>query len=162
MHLSSSLNNFVEQLVISFSCRVMCNCGYCGSRKQTLSEWEKHTGCRAKKWKHSVKVKSTMLTLEKWVWSVSCYIRRVPSISVGWFLINSHIISPVTWISWLLPISILFPKVPTFWVWIVCVFECLLLCSCFVTVMYLFLIVWLDMNYFRWLNTFHKREYPSS
>lgn len=47
--------------------RVMCKCGSCGSRKQTLSEWEKHTGCRAKKWKHSVKVKSTMLQLEKWV-----------------------------------------------------------------------------------------------
>ncbi|XP_047156965.1 histone-lysine N-methyltransferase ATX3-like [Vigna umbellata] len=45
----------------------MCNCGSCGSRKQTLSEWEKHTGCRAKKWKHSVKVKSTMLPLEKWL-----------------------------------------------------------------------------------------------
>ncbi|KAE9605740.1 putative histone-lysine N-methyltransferase transcription regulator PHD family [Lupinus albus] len=46
---------------------VMCNCGSCGSRKQTLSEWEKHTGCRAKKWKHSVKVKNTMLPLEKWI-----------------------------------------------------------------------------------------------
>ncbi|KOM31675.1 hypothetical protein LR48_Vigan01g123000 [Vigna angularis] len=44
----------------------MCNCASCGSRKQTLSEWEKHTGCRAKRWKHSVKVKSTMLPLEKW------------------------------------------------------------------------------------------------
>ncbi|KAL3008864.1 hypothetical protein AAZX31_07G054300 [Glycine max] len=46
---------------------VMCKCGSCGSRKQTLSEWEKHTGCRSKKWKHSVKVKSTMLPLEKWM-----------------------------------------------------------------------------------------------
>ncbi|OIW02310.1 hypothetical protein TanjilG_11204 [Lupinus angustifolius] len=46
---------------------VMCNCGSCGSRKQTLSEWEKHTGCRAKKWKNSVKLKSTMLPLEKWI-----------------------------------------------------------------------------------------------
>ncbi|KAK7287344.1 hypothetical protein RIF29_00615 [Crotalaria pallida] len=52
---------------VTFSIRVMCNCGSCGSRKQTLSEWEKHTGCRAKKWKHSVKVKSTMLPLEKWI-----------------------------------------------------------------------------------------------
>ena len=47
--------------------RVMCKCGSCGSKKQTLSEWEKHTGCRAKKWKYSVKVKSKMLPLEKWV-----------------------------------------------------------------------------------------------
>ncbi|KAI4355233.1 hypothetical protein L6164_004026 [Bauhinia variegata] len=46
---------------------VLCNCGSCGSRKQTLSEWERHTGCRAKKWKYSVKVKSTMLPLEKWI-----------------------------------------------------------------------------------------------
>ncbi|BAT74707.1 hypothetical protein VIGAN_01243100 [Vigna angularis var. angularis] len=67
MDLSSSLKQFIEQLVIFFSCRVMCNCASCGSRKQTLSEWEKHTGCRAKRWKHSVKVKSTMLPLEKWL-----------------------------------------------------------------------------------------------
>ncbi|KAI9110050.1 hypothetical protein K1719_019091 [Acacia pycnantha] len=46
---------------------VMCKCGSCGLRKQTLSEWERHTGCRAKKWKYSVKVKSTMLPLEKWI-----------------------------------------------------------------------------------------------
>ncbi|KAL5572102.1 hypothetical protein UlMin_021699 [Ulmus minor] len=46
---------------------VMCKCGSCGSKKQTLSEWEKHTGCRAKKWKYSVKVKATMLPLEKWI-----------------------------------------------------------------------------------------------
>ncbi|KAJ7962572.1 Histone-lysine N-methyltransferase [Quillaja saponaria] len=46
---------------------VMCTCGSCGSRKQTLSEWERHTGCKAKKWKYSVKVKSTMLPLEKWI-----------------------------------------------------------------------------------------------
>ncbi|KAE8646732.1 histone-lysine N-methyltransferase ATX3 [Cucumis sativus] len=46
---------------------VVCNCGSCGSRKQRLSEWEKHTGCRAKKWKYSVKVKATMLPLEQWI-----------------------------------------------------------------------------------------------
>lgn len=46
---------------------VICNCGSCGSKKQTPSEWEKHTGCRAKKWKYSVKVKATMLPLEKWI-----------------------------------------------------------------------------------------------
>lgn len=42
-------------------------CGSCGTKKLTLTEWERHTGCRAKKWKSSVKVKDTMLTLEKWV-----------------------------------------------------------------------------------------------
>ncbi|GMH21744.1 hypothetical protein Nepgr_023586 [Nepenthes gracilis] len=46
---------------------VECNCGSCGTRKQTLSEWERHTGCRAKKWKYSVKVKGSMITLEKWL-----------------------------------------------------------------------------------------------
>ncbi|XVE77275.1 hypothetical protein DITRI_Ditri13aG0049200 [Diplodiscus trichospermus] len=46
---------------------VVCECGACGSKKYTLSEWERHTGCRAKKWKYSVKVKDTMITLEKWI-----------------------------------------------------------------------------------------------
>ncbi|OWM68654.1 hypothetical protein CDL15_Pgr023619 [Punica granatum] len=46
---------------------IVCNCGSCGSRKQTPSEWERHTGCRAKKWKCSVKVKGIMKTLERWV-----------------------------------------------------------------------------------------------
>lgn len=46
---------------------VVCKCGKCGTRKQSLSEWEKHTGCRAKKWKHSVKVKASMITLHQWL-----------------------------------------------------------------------------------------------
>ncbi|XP_044502534.1 histone-lysine N-methyltransferase ATX3-like [Mangifera indica] len=46
---------------------VVCRCGSCGSKKRTLSEWERHTGCRAKKWKYSVKVKGTSLPLEKWI-----------------------------------------------------------------------------------------------
>ncbi|XP_038709358.1 histone-lysine N-methyltransferase ATX3-like [Tripterygium wilfordii] len=46
---------------------IECKCGSCGSKKQTPSEWERHTGCRAKKWKYSVKVKGTMLPLEKWI-----------------------------------------------------------------------------------------------
>ncbi|XLR58528.1 hypothetical protein HN51_012907 [Arachis hypogaea] len=46
---------------------IMCKCSSCGSRKHTPSEWERHTGSRAKKWKHSVKVKSMMLPLEKWI-----------------------------------------------------------------------------------------------
>ncbi|GAV64423.1 PHD domain-containing protein/PWWP domain-containing protein/SET domain-containing protein/SAND domain-containing protein/PHD_2 domain-containing protein/zf-HC5HC2H_2 domain-containing protein [Cephalotus follicularis] len=46
---------------------IACKCGTCGSRKQTPSEWERHTGCRAKKWKYSIKVKGTMLPLEKWM-----------------------------------------------------------------------------------------------
>lgn len=46
---------------------VQCMCGSCGTKKLTLTEWERHTGCRAKKWKSSVKVKDTMQTLEKWI-----------------------------------------------------------------------------------------------
>ncbi|KAL7125696.1 hypothetical protein ABFS83_14G133700 [Erythranthe nasuta] len=46
---------------------VQCICGSCGTRKCGLSEWEKHTGCRAKKWKHSVKVKGSNMPLEKWM-----------------------------------------------------------------------------------------------
>ncbi|KAJ0837379.1 putative [histone H3]-lysine(4) N-trimethyltransferase transcription regulator SET family [Helianthus annuus] len=44
---------------------IQCKCGSCGTRKQTPSEWERHTGSRAKKWKVSIKVKDSMLPLEK-------------------------------------------------------------------------------------------------
>ncbi|KAI3408355.1 uncharacterized protein J3R85_020312 [Psidium guajava] len=46
---------------------IVCKCGSCGSKMQTPSEWERHTGCRAKKWKYSVKIKDTKEPLEKWV-----------------------------------------------------------------------------------------------
>ncbi|XP_047334284.1 histone-lysine N-methyltransferase ATX3-like isoform X2 [Impatiens glandulifera] len=46
---------------------VECKCGSCGTKKQTLNEWERHTGSRAKKWKVSIKVKDTMLPLERWL-----------------------------------------------------------------------------------------------
>ncbi|OMP08615.1 Tudor/PWWP/MBT superfamily protein [Corchorus olitorius] len=52
---------------------VLCECGACGSKKYTLSEWERHTGCRAKKWKYSVKVKETMIPLEKWIVEYNAY-----------------------------------------------------------------------------------------
>jgi hypothetical protein len=52
---------------------IECKCGSCGSRKQSPSEWERHTGCRAKKWKYSVRVKDTMLPLEKWIAEFSTY-----------------------------------------------------------------------------------------
>ncbi|CAB71104.1 putative protein [Arabidopsis thaliana] len=42
-------------------------------KKQSPSEWERHTGCRAKKWKYSVRVKDTMLPLEKWIAEFSTY-----------------------------------------------------------------------------------------
>ncbi|XP_051145180.1 histone-lysine N-methyltransferase ATX3-like [Andrographis paniculata] len=46
---------------------VQCICGTCHAKKYGLSEWERHTGSRAKKWKHSVKVKATNASLEKWM-----------------------------------------------------------------------------------------------
>lgn len=46
---------------------VLCKCSTCGSKKQALAEWERHTGCTAKKWKHSVKVEGTMQPLIKWI-----------------------------------------------------------------------------------------------
>uniref|UniRef100_A0A1D1ZA96 Histone-lysine N-methyltransferase ATX4 n=1 Tax=Anthurium amnicola TaxID=1678845 RepID=A0A1D1ZA96_9ARAE len=46
---------------------VVCQCGSCGKEKRTLSEWERHTGSRSKNWKTSVRVKSSMLPLEKWI-----------------------------------------------------------------------------------------------
>ncbi|XP_065860213.1 histone-lysine N-methyltransferase ATX3 [Euphorbia lathyris] len=52
---------------------IVCNCGSCGPRKQTPSEWERHTGCRAKKWKYSVKIKDTLLPLEKWIAEYNAY-----------------------------------------------------------------------------------------
>ncbi|CAN7085668.1 unnamed protein product, partial [Brassica oleracea var. botrytis] len=35
---------------------IECKCGSCGAKKQSPCEWEQHTGCRAKKWKYSVKI----------------------------------------------------------------------------------------------------------
>ncbi|KAL2536338.1 Histone-lysine N-methyltransferase ATX4 [Forsythia ovata] len=59
--------NGVEGIYYSNLHLVQCRCGSCGAKKQSLSEWERHTGCRAKKWKSSVKVKGSNLTLEKWI-----------------------------------------------------------------------------------------------
>nr|KYP50996.1 Histone-lysine N-methyltransferase ATX3 [Cajanus cajan] len=46
---------------------IKCKCGLCGSRKQALTEWERHAGCKARKWKYSVKVEGTMQPLIKWI-----------------------------------------------------------------------------------------------
>ncbi|KAK2973586.1 hypothetical protein RJ640_023236 [Escallonia rubra] len=45
---------------------VVCKCGSCGTEKQALSEWERHTGSKTKNWKTSVRVKGSMLPLEQW------------------------------------------------------------------------------------------------
>ncbi|KAG0487666.1 hypothetical protein HPP92_009761 [Vanilla planifolia] len=46
---------------------VVCHCPSCKGKKSTPSEWERHTGSRSKNWKTSVKVKSTMTPLGKWL-----------------------------------------------------------------------------------------------
>ncbi|KAL6557137.1 hypothetical protein OROMI_017487 [Orobanche minor] len=46
---------------------VQCMCRSCGTKKFGLNKWEQHTGCRAKKWKYSVKVKGSNITLAKWM-----------------------------------------------------------------------------------------------
>ncbi|XP_010537097.1 PREDICTED: histone-lysine N-methyltransferase ATX4-like isoform X2 [Tarenaya hassleriana] len=46
---------------------VVCKCGSCGPERKALSEWERHTGSKARNWKTSVKVKSSKLSLEEWM-----------------------------------------------------------------------------------------------
>ncbi|XP_028112649.1 histone-lysine N-methyltransferase ATX4-like isoform X9 [Camellia sinensis] len=55
---------------------VVCKCGSCGTEKQALSEWERHTGSKAKNWKTSVRVKGSMLTLEQWMLQIAEYHAR--------------------------------------------------------------------------------------
>lgn len=66
----------INQLVNSMNCflisspcylRVICKCGLCGTKKQALSEWERHTNSKLRNWRTSIRVKGSMLPLEKWV-----------------------------------------------------------------------------------------------
>ncbi|XP_010521391.1 PREDICTED: histone-lysine N-methyltransferase ATX5-like [Tarenaya hassleriana] len=50
---------------------VVCKCGLCGPERKALSEWERHTGSKARNWKTSVKVKSSKLPLEEWMLKVA-------------------------------------------------------------------------------------------
>ncbi|XP_024024188.1 histone-lysine N-methyltransferase ATX4 isoform X1 [Morus notabilis] len=52
---------------------VVCKCGFCGSEKQALSEWERHTGSKSRNWKTSVRVKGSMLPLEQWMLQLAEY-----------------------------------------------------------------------------------------
>ncbi|GMJ06454.1 Arabidopsis TRITHORAX 5, SET domain group 29 [Hibiscus trionum] len=52
---------------------VVCKCGSCGSEKQALSEWERHTGSRERNWRISVKVKGSLLPLEQWMLQLAEY-----------------------------------------------------------------------------------------
>ncbi|GFS32197.1 SET domain protein 16 [Actinidia rufa] len=55
---------------------VVCKCGSCGTEKQALSEWERHTGSKVKNWKTSVRVKGSMLALEQWMLQIAEYHER--------------------------------------------------------------------------------------
>ncbi|CAM6115249.1 unnamed protein product [Calypogeia fissa] len=48
---------------------VVCKCETCGGKKKPMrpSEWEKHTGCKKKKWKESIKVKKIGKNLLSWL-----------------------------------------------------------------------------------------------
>ncbi|KAK4431340.1 Histone-lysine N-methyltransferase ATX5 [Sesamum alatum] len=63
---------------------VVCKCGSCGTEKQALSEWERHTGSRTKNWKSSVRVKGSLIPLEQWMLQMAEYHERslVPPKSV--------------------------------------------------------------------------------
>ncbi|KAI6697796.1 hypothetical protein NL676_017915 [Syzygium grande] len=52
---------------------VICKCGLCGSKKQALSDWERHTNSKLRNWKTSIKVKGSMLPLEKWMLQLAEY-----------------------------------------------------------------------------------------
>lgn len=52
---------------------VVCKCGFCGTEKQQLSDWERHTGSKVKNWKKSIRVKGSMLTLEQWMLQMAEY-----------------------------------------------------------------------------------------
>ena len=50
---------------------VVCKCGFCGTEKQALSEWGRHTGSKLRNWKTSINVKDSRLPLEQWMLQVA-------------------------------------------------------------------------------------------
>ncbi|KAK7384998.1 hypothetical protein VNO78_30705 [Psophocarpus tetragonolobus] len=61
------LCNGVEGIYFPSLQLVLCKCGLCESKKQALREWEWHTGSKFKNWRTTVRVKGSMLSLEKWM-----------------------------------------------------------------------------------------------
>ncbi|KAF7830703.1 histone-lysine N-methyltransferase ATX5 [Senna tora] len=61
------LCNGVEGIYFPSLHLVVCKCGFCGTEKQPLSEWERHTGSKSRNWRTSVRVKGSMLPLEQWM-----------------------------------------------------------------------------------------------
>ncbi|CAI0449935.1 unnamed protein product [Linum tenue] len=58
---------------------VICKCGTCGTEKQPLSEWERHTGSKIRNWRTSIRVKDSMLPLEQWMMQLAEYHARTVS-----------------------------------------------------------------------------------
>ncbi|KAG6649956.1 histone-lysine N-methyltransferase ATX5-like isoform X2 [Carya illinoinensis] len=52
---------------------VICKCRFCGTEKQALTDWVKHTGSKLKNWRTSVRVKGSMLSLEQWMLQLADY-----------------------------------------------------------------------------------------
>ncbi|KAI4325008.1 hypothetical protein MLD38_030443 [Melastoma candidum] len=46
---------------------VVCKCGSCGTQRLSLSNWEQHTGSKFRDWRVSIRVKGSMLPLERWM-----------------------------------------------------------------------------------------------
>ncbi|XP_027339578.1 histone-lysine N-methyltransferase ATX5 isoform X2 [Abrus precatorius] len=61
------LCNSVEGIYFPSLHLVVCKCGFCGTEKQALSEWERHTGSKLRNWRTSIRVKDSMLPLEQWM-----------------------------------------------------------------------------------------------
>ncbi|XP_061345692.1 histone-lysine N-methyltransferase ATX4-like isoform X2 [Gastrolobium bilobum] len=59
--------NGVEGIYFPSLHLVVCKCGFCGTEKQALSEWERHTGSKLRNWRTSIRVKDSMLPLEQWM-----------------------------------------------------------------------------------------------
>ncbi|KAE8077675.1 hypothetical protein FH972_016217 [Carpinus fangiana] len=65
--------NSVEGIYFPSLHLVVCKCGLCGTEKQALSDWVKHTGSKFKNWRTSVRVKDSMLPLEQWMLQLADY-----------------------------------------------------------------------------------------
>ncbi|KAL2318129.1 hypothetical protein Fmac_032005 [Flemingia macrophylla] len=61
------LCNGVEGLYFPSLHLVVCKCRFCETKEQALEEWERHTGSKSRNWRTSVRVKGSMLSLEKWM-----------------------------------------------------------------------------------------------
>ncbi len=70
--------------------RVICKCDACGGKEKPMrpSEWERHTGCRKKKWKESIRVKNLEQPLVSWVSCLaSSFVSNFILAIVLWFYI---------------------------------------------------------------------------